>query len=590
MNQADGRANEKPVGISLSGKDIKLTGGKLNVWGNAADAIRLTGTDSITVDGTSLYANGDLLLDSPSITAKNGAQLAADGTKTSTSSIQLDETSKADGFTAVSGGTGESSGAGGAGESTETGEATAEPEQPVTAAAAAAEDGMPTGGQLLTGGVVVTHQDATRTSDTTNLNSGDTVRSTAPTFINWDSYNLGAGKTLNYDTAGGAILNRVTGSGVTELLGRLKACGSAPVYIINANGVVLGQGVLIDANQLVLSGLDVEPTAALAALRDGGDLTFAAAADKAGAVSLDTGAPSAAAGNFDTTRLEPTPAVLATGSLSILGRTVTVAPDTYLYIEPTKTLEGTAPVWTQGHLQLVAADSATLGSEGGTLGLKSFAATAANALTNAGYLFNAGFYGGEAHITAAGGTVAQRHSAGKRATGSIYAYDDSDITIKGTEKIVFDGESQGFSDGSHIRADGKITFDAPVVQIKLPTEIAGKEIEGLDADKTSIAAGSEIGGTYYKEAVLSTAEQAAKEAAEKAAAEQAAKEAAEKAAAEQAAKEEKQQAETVYAGQKEKIAARLKEEPQSRQPVPARTAVRDEKAGEVNDDAVTFAN
>ena len=69
--------------------------------------------------------------------------------------------------------------------------------------------------------------------------------------------------------------------------------------------------------------------------------------------------------------------MLATGSLSILGRTVTVAPDTYLYIEPTKTLEGTAPVWTQGHLQLVAADSATLGSEGGTLGLKSFAATAA---------------------------------------------------------------------------------------------------------------------------------------------------------------------------------------------------------------------
>ena len=570
LNQADGRANEKPIEVSLSGRDIKLTGGKLNVWGNAADAIRLTGTDSITVDGTSLYANGGLTLDSPSITAKNGAQLTADGTKTSTSSIQLDETSKADGFTVTG-----TAASGGTGESTETGGTTpAEPEQSVTAAAAAAEDGMPTGGQLLTGGVVITHQDAARTSDTTNLNSGDTVRSTAPTFINWDSYTLGTGKTLNYDTAGGAILNRVTGSGVTELLGRLKVCGSAPVYIVNANGVVLGQGVLIDANQLVLSGLDVEPTAALAALKDGGDLTFAAAADKAGTITLDTGAPSAAAGNFDTTRLEPTPAVLATGSLSILGRTVSVAPDTYLYIEPTKTLEGTDPAWTQGHLQLVAADSVTLGSEGGTLGLKSFAATAANTLTNAGYLFNAGFYGGEAHITAAGGAVTQRHSAGKRATGSIYAYDDSDITIKGTEKIVFDGVSQGFSDGSHIRADGKITFDAPVIQIKLPTEIAGKEIGGLDAGKTSIAAGSDIGGTYYKEAVISTAE----------------KEAAEKAAAEQAAKEEKQQAETVYDGQKAQIASWMKEEPQSRQTTHDRSAARDEMAGDSNDEAVTFAN
>lgn len=102
--------------------------------------------------------------------------------------------------------------------------------------------------------------------------------------------------------------------------------------------------------------------------------------------------------------------------------------------------------------------------------------------------------------------------------------------LKGTESITFDGASQGFSDGSHVRADGKITFAAPIIKIKLPTEIAGGEIAGLDADKTSIAAGSEIGDTYYKEAVISAAEKAA---AEKAAAEQAAKEAQAKASAEQ---------------------------------------------------------
>lgn len=33
------------------------------------------------------------------------------------------------------------------------------------------------------------------------------------------------------------------------------------------------------------------------------------------------------------------------------------------------------------------------------------------------------------------------HSAGKRQTGSIYAYDESDITFKGTESITFDGAS-----------------------------------------------------------------------------------------------------------------------------------------------------
>lgn len=89
---------------------------------------------------------------------------------------------------------------------------------------------------------------------------------------------------------------------------------------------------------------------------------------------------------------------------------------------------------------------------------------------------------------AADAALTQQHSAGKGQTGSIYAYDESDITLKGTESITFDGASQGFSDGSHVRADGKITFAAPIIKIKLPTEIAGGEIAGLDADKTSIAA------------------------------------------------------------------------------------------------------
>lgn len=101
---------------------------------------------------------------------------------------------------------------------------------------------------------------------------------------------------------------------------------------------------------------------------------------------------------------------------------------------------------------------------------------------------------------AADAALTQQHSAGKRQTGSIYAYDESDITLKGTESITFDGASQGFSDGSHVRADGKITFAAPIIKIKLPSEIAGGEIAGLDADKISIAAGSgRCLGVFYWE-------------------------------------------------------------------------------------------
>ena len=198
LQQADGRANAKPVAVSLTGQSLELkkesdNGGKLSVWGNAKDSIRLTAKDAITVDGASIYASGDLALDGSAVTAKNGAQLTADGQKTSTRSITLDAASKADGFTVTgsqaAGGTGENTETGGKGETTPT-------EQPVAETPAAAEAGLPTGGRLLAGGLVITHQDGTKTSDTTNLNSGDTVRSTAPAFINWDSYTLGAGNQL----------------------------------------------------------------------------------------------------------------------------------------------------------------------------------------------------------------------------------------------------------------------------------------------------------------------------------------------------------------------------------------------------------
>lgn len=94
LQQVDGRANAKPVAVSLTGQSLELkkesdNGGKLSVWGNAEDSIRLTAKDAITVDG---------------------AQLTADG-------------------------------------------------------------------------LVITHQDGTKTSDTTTPNSGDTVRSTAPVYI-----------------------------------------------------------------------------------------------------------------------------------------------------------------------------------------------------------------------------------------------------------------------------------------------------------------------------------------------------------------------------------------------------------------------
>ncbi|MDF1623581.1 MAG: MBG domain-containing protein [Pseudohongiella nitratireducens] len=107
--------------------------------------------------------------------------------------------------------------------------------------------------------------------------------------INWESFSIGADQQvdisqLNLDAA---ILNRVTGANPSELLGQLSANGR--VYVINPNGVLVGEGANINTAEFIASALDVADSDFL----DGGDLTFAGQSDAAvinlGQITADNG-------------------------------------------------------------------------------------------------------------------------------------------------------------------------------------------------------------------------------------------------------------------------------------------------------------
>lgn len=77
--------------------------------------------------------------------------------------------------------------------------------------------------------------------------------------IDWSSFSIAGGETVNFNFADTlAVLNRVTGNSISELHGALNSTGAnGSVFLVNPNGVLVGSGATINANNLVLSTLDV---------------------------------------------------------------------------------------------------------------------------------------------------------------------------------------------------------------------------------------------------------------------------------------------------------------------------------------------
>lgn len=121
---------------------------------------------------------------------------------------------------------------------------------------------MPTGGKVVDGNVEGIVNGTVASGGTINVNSN--------ALIDWKTFNIAKGETLNFTFGQDYlnVINHVTGSEMSKLLGALNA-KNGNVYLINPNGILVGGGARIDAGSLILSTLNATDDQLKIALKDG---------------------------------------------------------------------------------------------------------------------------------------------------------------------------------------------------------------------------------------------------------------------------------------------------------------------------------
>ncbi|WP_284504435.1 filamentous hemagglutinin N-terminal domain-containing protein [Caballeronia sp. ATUFL_F1_KS4A] len=107
---------------------------------------------------------------------------------------------------------------------------------------------LPTGGQVTAGQASISQN-----SNTMTINQG-----TQRAVIDWNSFNVGQGNTVQFNqpNAQAQALNRVTGAGASNIQGSLLANGQ--VLIQNANGVLFGKGAVVNVGSLLATTKSID--------------------------------------------------------------------------------------------------------------------------------------------------------------------------------------------------------------------------------------------------------------------------------------------------------------------------------------------
>jgi len=105
--------------------------------------------------------------------------------------------------------------------------------------------------------------------------TGNTLAITASdrSIINWQGFSIGAGETTQFiqPSANASVLNRVTSGDASQIMGALQANGQ--VYLINPNGVFIGNGATVNVGSFLASTANVSDESFMR----GGNLTFSEA-------------------------------------------------------------------------------------------------------------------------------------------------------------------------------------------------------------------------------------------------------------------------------------------------------------------------
>jgi filamentous hemagglutinin family protein len=106
----------------------------------------------------------------------------------------------------------------------------------------------PTGGVVASGSATIANANPTTV---------DIDQTSGKAIINWQSFGIGAGETVDFNqpTATSVTLNRVVGADPSAIFGTLNANGI--VMLVNPNGVVFGRGSQVDVGGLVATTADI---------------------------------------------------------------------------------------------------------------------------------------------------------------------------------------------------------------------------------------------------------------------------------------------------------------------------------------------
>lgn len=83
------------------------------------------------------------------------------------------------------------------------------------------------------------------------------VTATDKAIINYDSFSIASSESVRFiqPSTGSIVLNRVTGTSLSEIMGALSSNGR--VFLVNPNGIVFGSGSRLDLGGLLASTLDI---------------------------------------------------------------------------------------------------------------------------------------------------------------------------------------------------------------------------------------------------------------------------------------------------------------------------------------------
>lgn len=140
---------------------------------------------------------------------------------------------------------------------------------------------MPTGGQIVTG-------DDNISGFVPNPGSGATITFGGNGVINWDAFNIGANESLTFDVVHNALaFNYVSGADISTILGHLTQSGEGGMLLCNPNGIVVGNGAVINANDFTMMTMKLTNDQLKNVFEAGGsDILMTAGKDKAGNPAL----------------------------------------------------------------------------------------------------------------------------------------------------------------------------------------------------------------------------------------------------------------------------------------------------------------